>query len=99
MTALGPLHSEPLNFRPPFDQRPERPFDPDTARWMAAQLAARVAAITDALDGVELGAYDRRMVGWLAGWDDPTVGTWVSLILRARAAGRHSRHPSGPAGT
>ncbi|GGK65700.1 hypothetical protein GCM10010094_28430 [Streptomyces flaveus] len=33
--------------------------------------------------GVELGAYDRLIVDWLAGWDYPTVATIASLIRRA----------------
>ncbi|MFJ9542374.1 hypothetical protein ACIRPX_34650 [Streptomyces sp. NPDC101225] len=33
--------------------------------------------------GVELGAYDRRIIDWLAGWDYPTVATIASLIRRA----------------
>ncbi|MFG3214790.1 hypothetical protein [Streptomyces tendae] len=33
--------------------------------------------------GVELGAYDRRIVDWIAGWDYPTVATIASLIRRA----------------
>lgn len=30
--------------------------------------------------GIELGAYDRRIIDWLAGWDYPTVATIASLI-------------------
>jgi hypothetical protein len=44
----------------------------------------------ESLDGVELGAYDRRIIEWLAGWDIATVGTVASLIYRARAAGTGS---------
>jgi hypothetical protein len=39
-----------------------------------------------ALDGMELGAYDRRMVNWLAGWDGTTVATVCSWLVRARSA-------------
>ena len=82
----GPLDSEPLNYREPFGQRPPAP-DFSREGWRAELRADRVAALTDVLAGVELGDYDRQMIDWLAGWDTPTVGTWVSLILRARAAG------------
>ncbi|HYS36664.1 MAG TPA: hypothetical protein VEO01_13650 [Pseudonocardiaceae bacterium] len=44
-----------------------------------------MAAMLESLDGVELGAYDRRIIEWLAGWDIATVGTIASLIYRARA--------------
>ena len=36
--------------------------------------------------GLALGGYDRRILGWLAGWDVPTIGGVVSLLHRARAA-------------
>jgi len=39
------------------------------------------------LAGVELGAWDRRILDWLAGWDASTVLTVASLIARSRAAG------------
>jgi hypothetical protein len=44
----------------------------------------QLAALLDPLDGIELGAYDRRMLDWLAGWDIPTVATIASLLHRAR---------------
>jgi hypothetical protein len=39
------------------------------------------------LAGIELGAWDRQIARWLAGWDTSTVLTVPSLIARARAAG------------
>jgi hypothetical protein len=45
------------------------------------------AALAEAFAGVELGAYDRRVIEWLAGWDCPTVATVASLVIRAREAG------------
>ncbi len=46
-----------------------------------AQRAALLAELTAA--GVELGAYDHRIVNWLAGWDWSTVAIVASLIRRA----------------
>jgi hypothetical protein len=87
--STGPLEEAPKNFRPPFDQYPrQQPYDPDTERWRENRIAARVAAIEAALDGVELGAYDRRMIDWLAGLDEPTIGTVVSWLTRVREASR-----------
>lgn len=43
-------------------------------------------ALLQALDGVELGAWDRRILDWLAGWDTSTVAVVVSLLHRARRA-------------
>ena len=46
----------------------------------------RLAVLAGALDGVELGAWDRRVVRWLAELDTPTLVTVASWIARARAA-------------
>ncbi|RTL63176.1 hypothetical protein [Pseudonocardia sp. N23] len=87
--GLGPLNEEPRNVRPPFDRwPPEEDFDPDTERWRAVKLDDRRAALLEALEGVDLGDYDRRIVDWIAGWDIPTVGAVVSLVLRARQVDR-----------
>jgi hypothetical protein len=43
--------------------------------------------LADVLGGVGLGAWDRRVVGWLAGLDTATALTVASWIARARAAG------------
>lgn len=43
--------------------------------------------LRDALAGVELGAYDERMVRWLSGWDVPTAAVFASLLYRVRALG------------
>ena len=43
--------------------------------------------LDEVLAGVELGAWDQRMVGWLAGWDAATVLTIASWIVRAREMG------------
>ena len=48
----------------------------------------RSAILAGVLDGVELGAWDRRVAGWLAGLDTSTLVTIASWIARSRAAGR-----------
>jgi hypothetical protein len=48
----------------------------------------RQEAFGAVLDGVELGAYDTRMVNWLVEvGDDPTCRTIASLMWRCRLAG------------
>ena len=47
----------------------------------------RSAFLAGVLDGVELGAWDRRVAGWLAGLDTSTALTVASWIARSRAAG------------
>jgi hypothetical protein len=49
-----------------------------------AELAQILAGV---LAGIELGAWDRRIASWLAGWDAATVLTVASWIARSRAAG------------
>jgi hypothetical protein len=47
----------------------------------------RQEAFAAALEGIELGAYDERMIRWLTQQDDPTCRTIASLMWRCRLAG------------
>ena len=49
--------------------------------------ADRSVILADVLGGVELGAWDRRVAGWLTGLDTATALTVASWIVRAREAG------------
>jgi hypothetical protein len=49
--------------------------------------AGRSVVLAGVLGGVELGAWDRRVAGWLAGLDTATALTAASWIARAREAG------------
>ncbi|MGH3428370.1 MAG: hypothetical protein ACRDQZ_12520 [Mycobacteriales bacterium] len=53
--------------------------------FVPAVEQARILA--EVLAGMELGAWDQRMVEWLAGWDAATVLTIASWIVRARGMG------------
>lgn len=57
-----------------------RPYDPDHL-VRDAQLRHLEAACAAA--GVELGAFDRRILAWLAGWESSTVQVIIGLIARA----------------
>jgi hypothetical protein len=46
----------------------------------------RAEILAGMLSGIELGAWDRRIAGWLAGWDTATVMTIASWIERSRPA-------------
>jgi hypothetical protein len=37
--------------------------------------------------GIELGAFDRSVLDWLAGWEPSTVQVVIGLVARAYAAG------------
>ena len=53
-----------------------------------ASQEERATVLAGVLDGVELGAWDRRVAGWLADLDTSTLVTVASWIARAREAGR-----------
>jgi hypothetical protein len=62
----------------PNDAYPPGRFTPEAERrWF----------IEATLGGIELGDYDRRIIEWLAQWDDCSVRVIVSLLVRSRRAG------------
>jgi hypothetical protein len=87
----GPLDAEPQHYRAPFDVYvPEPPPHRDRSHgafeaWRQRRRDERIAALVEPLEGLPLGAYDRQVLAWLAGFDNATVGTVVSLLHRARA--------------
>jgi hypothetical protein len=90
MSHLEPIDRAPRRLRPPHDVpdllRDQRFGTETTAQWRARVQADNVAALMEALDGIPLGSYDRRIVDWLAGYDIPTIAVVASLLHRARWA-------------
>jgi hypothetical protein len=76
---LAPLDREPVSVCAPFVSCP-------SGQYRHEHPQERRAALLAALEGVELGAYDQRLLTWLAGWDVPTAATVISLLWRARHA-------------
>jgi hypothetical protein len=64
---------------------PAGPLEADPGGFVAE--AVRLSILAGVLDGVELGAWDRRVVSWLTGLDTSTALTIASWIARAREAG------------
>ena len=64
---------------------PAGPLESDPGGFVPRE--ERSALLAGVLDGVELGAWDRRVAGWLAGLDTSTLVTVASWIARSRAAG------------
>ena len=62
------------------------PLDSDPGGFLPGE--ERLAVLAGVLDGVELGAWDRRVARWLTGLDTSTLVTVASWIARSRAAGR-----------
>ncbi len=46
--------------------------------------ACNLADLAAELSGIELGAYDKRIIEWLAGWEPSTVAVVCGLVSRAR---------------
>jgi hypothetical protein len=65
---------------------PAGPLELDPGGFLPQE--ERTALLAGALEGVELGAWDCRVAGWLAGLDTSTLLTVASWIARARATGR-----------
>ncbi len=65
---------------------PTGPLEWDPGGFMPQE--ERAVLLAGVLDGVDLGAWDRRVAGWLAGLDTSTLATVASWIARARAAGQ-----------
>ena len=86
--SLAPLDREPVSVRAPFVSCP-------SGQYRHEHPEQRRAALLAALDGVELGAYDQRLLTWLAGWDVPTAATVISLLWRARHAATQQALRSG----
>jgi hypothetical protein len=74
---LAPLDREPVSVHAPFVSYPGGHYRHEPVDECRAALLA-------ALGGIQLGAYDERIVGWLAVWEVPVVAAVVSLLWRVR---------------
>jgi hypothetical protein len=66
---------------------PMGPIDAAPVGFAPREVQRRLLLEALAEAGVELGAYDRRIAEWLAGWDWPTVAPIVSWLRRAAEGG------------
>ena len=57
---------------------------------MGKMAPLTLAMLVDAcvMSGVELGAFDRRVLAWLSQWEPETAVAIAGLIIRAHDAGR-----------
>ena len=69
--------------QPPGVVVPTGRVDRDPRGWL--DRAGREALLSDTLSaaGVQLGAVDRRVLGWLASWEPATVAAAESWLHRA----------------
>lgn len=71
------------------DKLPTGPVESDPVEFYRGRdISTEVQPLLDeALADLELGAYDRRLVEWAKkSWDQPTMVTIASWIVRARQA-------------
>jgi hypothetical protein len=55
----------------------------ETAPYLGyCQPEVRQEAFAAVLAGVQMGAYDTRIVNWLVGWDDPTCRTMACRFIQ-----------------
>jgi hypothetical protein len=82
----GLLRGETVDYRDYEDYAPPHRLDKQPVKgWAPPEV--RDAALRHALRGVEIGAYDERIIRWATRlFDDSTMRTLVSLIERARRA-------------
>ena len=65
---------------------PAGPLEADPGGF--APREERAAVLAGVLEGVEMGAWDRRVARWLTELDTSTLVTFASWIARSRAAGQ-----------
>lgn len=65
---------------------PAGPLEADPGGFVPQ--AERAVLLAGVLEGIELGAWDRRVAGWLTGLDTSTLLTVASWIARAREVGQ-----------
>jgi hypothetical protein len=84
----GPFETEQQARQLPAVQAVYEAFraDPGLGKMTPQTHEMLIAACAAA--GVELGAYDRHILAWLAGWEPQTCAVIAGLISRAHEAGR-----------
>jgi hypothetical protein len=81
--AAGPLETEAQARQLPAVRAVRDAFsaDPGTGKMAPHNFAMLTSACEAA--GVDLGAYDRTILGWLAGWEPHTCAVIAGIITRA----------------
>jgi hypothetical protein len=90
MTAAngpGPFETERQVRELPVVRAVYKAFDADPGVGRMARHNERMLRESCAAAGVALGAFDARIVSWLAGWEPETCAVIAGLISRAYAAG------------
>ena len=90
MTA-GPYETEAQARGNAAVQEIHRAFRADPGMGKMAPLSLALLTDVCTMAGVELGAFDRRVLAWLSSWEPEMAVVIAGLITRAHEAGR-TRH-------
>ena len=95
----GPFESERQAWETPAVRAVYEAFDAAPRQGGMDEPNHRLLCEALTAAGVELGAYDHRIVRWLAGWEPETCAVIAGLVSRAHAAGERAapglRGPGG----
>jgi|SRR6185437_9638106 len=86
----GPFESERDAMNHPDVRAIHEAFGRDPGAGNMAPHIHRMLCEALAGAGVELGAFDDRVVGWLSGWEPHVVKAIAAMITRAHQAGQQS---------
>jgi hypothetical protein len=69
-------------------QEIHRAFRADPGMGKMAPLSLALLTDVCTMAGVGLGAFDRRVLSWLSGWEPETAAVICGMITRAHESGR-----------
>ena len=93
MNAAGPFGTEQQARETDAVQAVCEAFRADPGVGKMAPHTLRMLDEACAAAGVGLGAFDRRVLAWLSGWEPETCAVIAGLVTRAYAAGRAAGKP------
>ena len=99
MTAAGPFETEQQARELPAVQAVYEAFAADPGAGRMAPHNQRMLCEAALAARVELGAYDRRILLWLSGWEPETCAVIAGLITRAHNATGDASRDGVSAGT
>ena len=93
ITPSGPSDTERQVHHTPAVRAVYTAFDADPGTGKLAPHNQQMLLSACEAAGIELGTYNRRMLGWLAGWESATCAVIASLITRAAGGPARSVGP------
>ena len=85
--SYGPFSTEAEARQLPEVQGVYRKFGADPGQGRMAPHVMNMLTAACAAADVELGAFDKRVLQWLSGWEPETAAVVAALVIRSHAAG------------